>query len=143
MSRHLLELVEVDGFAQDGHGWGLGWTEWHANARRDRRAVEFSFFEDDEEVARARVYPKSFLDAPYEGLGAGPFVEIDLVVVRQDMRGNFRGPEVVALLVSHYHGRELMAFSAADHLWVNAGWSRVSRLDRDEFAAPLFVHSGQ
>lgn len=51
----MLELREVERFNRDGHGWGHGWADWYENKRRDRRAVEFSFIEDDEEVARARI----------------------------------------------------------------------------------------
>lgn len=142
MDSPMLELVEVDGFTQEGHGWGHGWAEWHENKRRDRRAVEFSFIEDDEEVARARIYPKSSLGVPYEGLRAGPFVEIDLVVVREDMRGDDpgRGLQALALLVGHYQGQEMFAFSAADRFWAKAGWKRVTERDSDDLAWPLYVY---
>lgn len=145
MDSRMLEIREVGGFTRDGHGWGPGWAKWHANTRRDRRAVEFSFIEHDEEVARARIYPNSTLGVRYEGLRAGPFVEIDLVVVREDMRGGEpgRGVQAVALLVRHYQGQEMFAFSAADRFWAKAGWKRITERDSDDVAWPLYVHLGQ
>lgn len=78
----------------------------------------------------------------YEGLRAGPFVEIDLVVVRDDMRGGGakRGRQAVALLVSHYQGQDMFVFSAADGFWDKAGWRRVTERDSDRGAAPLYVN---
>ena len=72
-----------------------------------------SVFEDDEE-ARTRIYPEYRLHAPYEGLRPGLFVDIDLVVVRDDRRYDGVGLEVLALLISYYPGQVMIAFSAAD-----------------------------
>lgn len=135
MARRVLEVRKVTQF--DLHA--PGWAEWHAGAVRGPKD-EFSFFENDEEVARARIYPEYHLHVPYEGLRQGLFVDIDLVVVRGDRRGAGIGPDVVALLVSQYQGQEMIAFSAADGLWVNAGWIRAFRRDGDDLAWPLFVH---
>ena len=110
MARRMLEVRKVTQF--DLHA--PGWAEWHAGAIRGPKD-EFSFFENDEEVARARIYPEYHLHVPYEGLRQGLFVDIDLVVVRGDRRGAGIGPDVVALLVSHYQGQEMIAFSATPH----------------------------
>jgi hypothetical protein len=135
MDRRMLELREVTQFDRRAPGW----AEWRDGVLRGPKD-EFSFFEGDEEVARARIYPKYRLYAPYEGLRPGLFVDIDLVVVREDRRGAGIGPDVVALLVSHYQGQEMIAFSAADGLWVKAGWIRAFRRDGDDLAWPLFIH---
>jgi len=136
----MLEMREVDGFTRNWPGWGQGWSKWHENARRDRKAVEFGFFENDEELARARIYPRSRLDAPYVGLPAEPYVEIDLVVVRDDKIRSGIGSEVISKLAHLYQGQEMIAFSAAtaEGFWVEMGWARAVRRHRDDFAAALF-----
>ncbi|MFF1881481.1 hypothetical protein ACFVVC_08465 [Pseudarthrobacter sp. NPDC058196] len=140
MGSLMREMRETDGFTRDGPGWGLGWSKWHENKRRDRQAVEFAFFEDHEEVARARIFPKSRLDAPYVGLPAEPYVEIDLVVVRDDKICTGIGSWAISSLVHLYQGHEMIAFSAApaEGFWVEIGWTRAVRRHRDDFAAALF-----
>lgn len=133
MARPDLELREATRIK----GGAPGWAHWRDGAVRGRRD-EFSFFEGDEEVARARIYPDYQLHAPYKELPPGLYVDVDLVVVRDDRRGNEVGLEVVALLVSHYEGQEMIAFSAADRFWAKAGWVRASRCDGDDSTWSLF-----
>lgn len=130
----MLELRKVSQFDR----LAPGWAEWRDGVIRGPKE-EFSFFKDDEEVARARIYPRYHLHAPYEGLRQGWFVDIDLVVVRDDRRCAGVGLEVVALLVSYYPEQEMIAFSAADGFWMKAGWVRAFRRDGDDLAWPLFV----
>lgn len=132
----MLELREVEHFDESASGW----SKWHESKLRYLRAVEFGFFEDDEEVARARIYPEYPLDSPYEGLRPGLFVDIDLLVVRDHRRCEGFGLEAVALLGSRYQGQEMIAFSAADRFWAKAGWVPAVRRDGDELAMTLFVH---
>ena len=136
MDRPMLEVRKVTQF--DPHA--PGWAEWH-DVRRGRRD-EFSFFKNAEEVARARIYPDYHLQVPYEGLRQGPFVAIDRIVVREGKRDDKIGTEAVALLIGRYPGQEMIAFSAADRFWTKAGWIRAVRLDGDDRAWPLFVHTG-
>lgn len=133
----MLELREVEQFDRRAPGW----AGWHEGVLRDLRTVEFSFFEGDEEIARARIYPEYPLRSPYEGLPPGLFVDIDLLVVRDYRRYKGVGLEAVALLVKRYQGQEMIAFSAADRFWAKAGWARAVRRDGDNFAMSLFVHS--
>lgn len=130
----MLELREATQF-----DWRApGWADWRDGGRGPKD--EFSFFEGDEEVARARISPMFRLAAPYEGLRSGLFVHIDLLVVRDGRREDGVGLDAVALLVNRYQGQELIAFSVADRFWVKAGWVRAVRRDGDDFAMTLFVH---
>lgn len=129
----MLELREA---AQFDHG-ALGWGEWKDAALRDSKE-EFSFFEEGEEVARIRIYPQYRLRAPYDELPPGVYVCADLVVVRSDKQGQGRGPKAVALMANRYAGQTMIAFSAADSLWEDAGWVRAVRTDGDDLAWPLF-----
>lgn len=140
MGSVMREMRKTDGFARNGPGWGRGWSKWHESTRQDRQAIEFGFFENNEEVARARIFPKSRLDAPYIGLTVEPYVEIDLVVVRDDKIRSGIGSWVISSLVHLYEGHEMIAFSAApaEGFWVEMGWKRAIRCYRDDFAAALF-----
>lgn len=131
----MLELRAVAHF--DGNA--SGWFRWHGSTMRNLQADEFGFYAEQVEVARARVYPEYPLLASYEGMHPGEFTAIDLIVVREDLRGLGTGPEALKLLVGRYLGCEMIAFSANDRFWEKENWIRAVRADGDESAMPLFV----
>lgn len=137
MNSPMLELQEVTRFDRRASGW----AEWRDGGRSPKD--EFSFFEGEEEVARARISPRFRLVPPYVGLRPGSYVHIDLLVVRDGRRCKGVGLDAVALLVDHYQGQEMIAFSVADRFWAKAGWVRAVRRDGDDFAMTLFGHRGQ
>lgn len=130
----MLELREALSYSS-----GVGWGDWYRGLP-NLLTEEFSFFEGDEEVARARIYPEYRLHVPYVGLQRGRFVDIDRLVVRDGRRGRGIGLDALELLVRRYQGQQMIAFSAADHFWAKAGWTRAIRRDGDPFAMTLFYN---
>lgn len=133
----MLDLRKVTWFDQSAPGW----AEWKDVGRHDKD--EFSFFEGDEEVARARILPRCRLEVPYEGLRSGAYVAVQHLVVRDGRRCKGVGRDAVALLISQYQGQDMIAFSVEDRFWTKAGWVRAVRRDGDDFAMTLFIHRAQ
>lgn len=114
-----------------------GWDDWHEAALRVPKE-ELSFFDGDKEVARARIYPEYHLQAPYENLPPGIYVNLDLLVVRADKRCSGIGLEVVKHVVNQYQGRRMIAFSAQDGFWASTGWLRTTIRNDERDRWPLY-----
>ncbi|MCZ3390025.1 MAG: hypothetical protein LH645_13145 [Actinomycetia bacterium] len=124
------ELVTPD-FGQDPR-FDFSW--WHRGSAKSPvsycRAVD-----DGEEVARAKVLPRSghyrgytSWTCPHAGVA-----EIDLIEVRDDLRKSGRryGMRVVELIAQHY-GQPVVAMSlnaTSDPFWHSLGWTAHTHPD--------------
>lgn len=129
-------------FEQSVLGFTAHW--WERVARPTGLDTDrFSVVKHGQEVARVEVDPDSRIALEdYAGLQIQlPVVDIEFFEVRADQRRRGLGREIVAALIDHYRGRDLIAFSEdADVFWADVGWKHVPRIDESRLYRPLFVH---
>jgi len=141
---HQLQQVKnfVSPFAADDEGFpGRWWDRWDRIGDNSTRALNFTM--GGEEVARAEVDPAAHIvTSNYVGVGIREdIVDVTFFEVRESRHRQGIGRGAVALIVDHYPGRDLVAFSHdADHFWASIGWQRFTRMDKDEGFPSLFVH---
>ena len=130
----MLEMRLVTEFDRNAPGW----SAWRDGAIRGPRD-DFSFLRHGEEVCRARIYPEYPLHARYNGLPPGLVVNLDLIVVRDQLRGQGIGLEAVRLLMRQYLGQQMIAFASAEGFWAKTDWVKVPRSEDDVRAWPLYA----
>lgn len=141
---HQLQQADnfVSPFADDNEAFpGRWWNEWDRIGDNSTRALNFT--KGGEEVARAEVDPEARIIASnYVGAGLREdIVDVTFFEVRESRHRQGIGRAAAALIVDHYPGRDLVAFSQdADHFWASIGWQRFTRVDNDEGFPSLFVH---
>ncbi|WP_414172967.1 GCN5 family acetyltransferase [Clavibacter tessellarius] len=129
-------------FDQTVDGFDDGWWERAGSLRRSQEE-RFSFFEGDSEVARAEVAHDWQFDAlAYEKTPVNPRSPyVTFFEVRSDLYRAGVGRAAMALLVDHYKGSDLIAYSLnADWFWQAIGWRLIRRIDGYKFSSPLYVH---
>lgn len=113
-------------------------TWWHDGTAKS--PVSYcALREDGEEVARAKILPASRAYGGYTTWTCPPAgaTEIDLIEVRQDLRGSEKqyGRHAVLAIVAKY-GRPVMAMSldeASDGFWEALGWTAHRHPDGDHY----------